>query len=193
MGRLAGWMSRGLGKRFGLGLAIAVGAWLIGTQTGHLYTAAYKKLTAKSREQVTAEALDRMRTVRIGSSLSDFSFEDIDGRRWRLGEAVPGKALICFVSLGCQSCLDELAMLSEQVTGSRLMLTAVVVSSSNPLNLKKMRDSLHLPFPVLWDEDKAFQSSLHIDSYPFNLVVDSGLIVKNVIVGSLKREDIVAI
>jgi len=189
MARLPVLSSRWHGRGLVLGLAIAVGAWFIGTQAGHLYTAMYTRFTAKSREQVTAEALDRMRTVRIGLPLSDFSFEDIDGKRWRLGEAAPGKAVICFVSLSCQSCLDELAMLSDQVRDGKLTLRAVVVSSSNPLNLKNMRDSLNLPFPMLWDEDKAFQTSLHIDSYPFNLVVDSGLIVRRVIVGALKEND----
>ena len=72
--------------------------------------------------QQTAAILRKMGTIKVGDTLSNFAFEDIDGELHLLNEILTDKTLITYMKPDCDGCLVELerlrsVALSESLRG----------------------------------------------------------------------------
>jgi len=113
---------------------------------------------------LTAAILGKMGTIKVGDTLSNFAFEDIDGELHLLKEIVTDKTLITYIKPDCDGC-------------------------ANPLHLQKLREDYGLGCLMLYDEERLFGSALKIQSFPFNLVVNRDRVILEIHANTLLPDD----
>ncbi|MEW5797076.1 MAG: redoxin domain-containing protein [Candidatus Zixiibacteriota bacterium] len=143
----------------------------------------------KQASEQTAAILRKMGTIQVGDTLMDFSLEDIDGQWHRLSELVIDKTLITFVKPDCDACLIELERLSESARGPDDNEHVLLITSANPLHLQKLRADYGLGCAILYDEERYFESALEIQTFPFNLLVNSSLVIEEIHANTLLASD----
>jgi len=137
----------------------------------------------------TAAILWKMGTIKVGDTLSNFAFEDIDGELHLLNEILADKTLITYMKPDCDGCLVELERLCAAANSPEDYEQVLIISSANPLHLHKLREDYGLGCLMLYDEERFFGSALKIMSYPFNLVVNRDRVILEVYGSVLLPDD----
>lgn len=65
----------------------------------------------------------------------------------------------------------------------------ILVSPSTPEFVNEAQKELGTAFPVLYDTLDRYRTELKIASYPFNILVDSDLTIKRIVVGALTTSE----
>lgn len=176
-----------------LGISIAlVGGSAAGYFLGKVWIGNRTKDYVAERQKGTNAVLSKMGTLEIGDTLIDHKFEDLNGMPVHLSEVVDSRTIISIMSPGCGACIDELRLLREILPSDKEFERFVVISSGNPRLLQDIRDELNVPATYLYDHRKKWLSNYDVDMFPFNISVDSGLVVMDVVVGGFVHEDIVS-
>jgi len=113
----------------------------------------------------------------------------LEGNHVELEKVVISPTFMTYFLADCHSCLEQLAFLSGQSQFIEPGLLFILVSHSNPFELKELKSRYKIEFPILYDHWNQFGSNLKIDTYPFNILVDSGLVVREIIPGELLESD----
>jgi len=130
-----------------------------------------------------------MGTIKVGDTLPNFSFEDIDGKPHRLSEVVTDKTLITYVRPDCDACLVELERLKQAAKNQDDYDHVLLITSANPLHLQKLRADYGLGCVILYDDERQFMSTLKIESFPFNLEVNRQRVILVINAGTLFPDD----
>lgn len=168
-------------------------AYLIGTQSAgwveglHLAWQVDKYRTSAAEQ--TAVILREMGTIKVGDTLANFSFEDVDGKSHLLSELVTDKTLITYLKPDCDACLEELERLRNTAKGLDDYEHILLITSANPLHLQKLRADYGLGCVILYDEERLFGTALKIQTFPFNLVVDRSLAIQAIHANTLLPDD----
>jgi peroxiredoxin len=130
-----------------------------------------------------------MGTVKLGDTLPNYSFEDIDGQLHLLSQLVTDRTIITYVKPDCDACLTELEHLRSAAEDSTDFARVLLISTANPLHLRRLRADYGLGCRVLYDEERFFGSALNIQSFPFNLVVDRDRVILEIHANPLLKAD----
>jgi peroxiredoxin len=130
-----------------------------------------------------------MGTVKLGDTLPNYSFEDIDGQRHLLSQLVTDRTIITYLKPDCDACLTELEHLRSAAVDSADFARVLLISTANPLNLQRLKADYGLGCRVLYDEERFFGSALNIQSFPFNLVIDRNRVILEIHANPLLKAD----
>lgn len=183
--------------RFGLlGLVLLLtvaAAYLLGAKVGGMWESKDRaERSSEYRSKALAHSravLERMGTVAEGDTLSDFSFEDIDGHLHRLSEILVDHTLLIYIKPDCDACLEEIERLSQVAHTPDEYSHFILISTANPLHLRKMREDYELQCLVLYDEERLFGNNLNIVSFPFGLMLDHERVIREVHASVLTDEE----
>jgi len=168
-------------------------AYVLGTQSAGLLDKWQMSQNAEQyRSKATAQTaaiLRKMGTIKVGDTLSNFAFEDIDGELHLLNEILTDKTLITYMKPDCDGCLVELERLRTAANGPEDYKQVLIISSANPLHLHKLREDYGLGCLMLYDEERFLRSALGIYTYPFNLVVNRDRVILEVYGSVLLPDD----
>jgi len=168
-------------------------AYLLGTQSAGLLD---KWNMGRNAEEYRSKAaaqpaaiLRKMGTIKVGDTLSNFAFEDIDGELHLLNEILTNKTLITYMKPDCDGCLVELERLRAAANSPEDYEQVLIISSANPLHLRELREDYGLGCLMLYDEERFFGMALEIYTYPFNLVVNSDRVILEIYGSVLLPDD----
>lgn len=128
--------------------------------------------------------------LEIGVTLDDHTFEDLNEQPVRLSDLVVGNMLICIVMPVCESCLDEMLYIRDQIDKPEDYRHLVFITSANPRFMRDIKMETGMPATFLYDHRAAYLSHYGVDTYPFNIIIDSNMIVLDVFGGGLTQADL---
>ncbi len=164
-------------------------AYFTGVEAGQ-YLNHRKRAETRARGVNTTRAiLDRMQTIEVGDTLFNYVFEDIDGREVSLDDLVTSRTVITYMQTDCDGCLLELEEMIKTVTDPADYRHFILISSANPLHLRKLRDNFGLDCAILYDEERQFGHALNIYSYPFSVIVNGSRVILDIRADALWAED----
>jgi peroxiredoxin len=111
-----------------------------------------------------------------GQPMPSFAATDLSGRAIESHEFLGKATTIIFVSPSCSSCavtLDELAVLSERVDGSVL-----VVCRSSPGRCRRIRELYGIDVPVVPDREFRISRLFGVTTVPTAVIVDDDGVVQ---------------
>jgi hypothetical protein len=162
----------------------------LATVTGNYLGSAYSSRKARAeRELITRDALKRIQAVEVGKRLPNHVFHDLSMNEVGLASLISGPKVISIISPTCGACEFQLEELSRYLPEDFQRNSVVVISPYHPPKLKMLRDSLNLKAPILFDYGSIYIDSLMINAFPFNIMVDSNLIITDIIVGPISPND----
>lgn len=100
--------------------------------------------------------MDDVDRIRIGFMLPNFTLKDFSGKEIKLADFWGKKDLIVFFfdDYGCQDCGNFLADLQSNLNElSGLDAVVLSIGVDHPRFLEKLRQKLHLEYPVLYDNN----------------------------------------
>jgi peroxiredoxin len=178
-------------------ILIAAVAYVLGSRAGRVWNQKqHSDRRAAYRSQALAHSaavLERMGTIAIGDTLSNYSFEDIDGNLRRLSDILVDNTLLIYIKPDCDACLEEIDRLSKTAHTSGDYSHFILISTANPLHLRKLRDDQGLQCLLLYDEERLFGNNLKISSFPFGLLLNRERVIEEVYASVLSDEDIATI
>ena len=184
-------------SHFGWGVLIAA-ALAVGAFGGK----AVSSILAKRQEgarlahrlELQKQILGQMKTFKLGDTLVDHEFDDIDGRTIRLSSVVraSGGAIIGIISPECSVCAEEVSGLAKLVPDSAFRSRILFISSGNVEELENLRRLSGLTNLFLCDRNAAWLSQYKVHTFPFNVFVDRNLVVREIIPSSLTEPDLEA-
>jgi len=143
---------------------------------------------AKENEFPIAAALE------VGDTLRDYVFEDIDRNPLRLSDLTSKITLLVFFQPDCSGCEMEIEDLNRTLRDSLDSRYFLFISPGNPRLIEDMKRDYHLHAPVLYDHRAAFTYGMYrIAAYPYNVVIDKDMVVKDIILGSLPEDELARI
>lgn len=126
----------------------------------------------------------------VGDTLLGHTFETLDLKNVALSELIDGTTLISIMDPECHSCLEELATVCSIAGEDFLRERMVLISEANPRLLVEVRDSLDLPSPILYDHRGQWIQHYRVTSLPFNLIVDSDLVIGQIIATQVTGDEV---
>lgn len=174
---------------------IVIGAGLLvggfgGSHVAKTVRAIQSERQGRERLQVQESVLKQMGTLNVGDTLQDHVFEDLNLQPVRLSSIVSTPTIISVFDPGCDACLEELATYQQILSPAALKRNVIFISGSNPRYMAELVASTGLVSHVLYDHHSAWLGSYRILTFPFNLVRDSDLVVRRIIVGQLEEDDL---
>lgn len=178
-------MARANLKKVGMAalvLAVVIaGAFILGTEAGNIVN---ERRYVDSRDHSTASMLSQMQTLEIGGKLPDHTFENLDGTDVRLSDLITGRTIVCFFDVDCGGCLFELEAMQTALADS-LRRHVILISHDDRIDLQEARDTYNIEALILWDQDAFYARKHKINSRPFNVMVDSTLTIRRIVIGML--------
>jgi peroxiredoxin len=185
------WRTIGWGAGIGV-LTIAV-AYVVGVQAGNLINR-YRRGDYRSRRDAqTKQILEKMGTIHVGDTLPDFALEDLEGHIWRLSELVRGPTLITFFKPDCGACEVQIQEMKRVLKTDADWRRIVLISSANPLHLKRFVQDRELKCVVLYDEDRIVTQALKVFATPMTISANKTKGIDSIIVGVMYQDEINAI
>jgi len=169
-------------------ITISIG-YIIGVRAGNYFSEEKQtEIRAKGVKQ-TREVLETMGSLKVGTTLTDYSFDGVDGKNYKLSELVSNRSLICYIQTDCPSCLTELNGIVEAVKNDTDFKYFIIISDASVEDLRELRDNFRLKCPLLHDSNRGFGEAYKIFSFPFSLVVNSELQVEEIYTTPLLPDD----
>lgn len=174
---------------FILAVIVTVGvAYILGVTAAGIFQ---KYRVEKSREEGTRAVLEQMGTgLGIGVALPDAELEDLDGYPVRLRDVLQARTMISFISPGCKGCEIQMERIRESVRGSQADDRFVLISSSDPAELREIKNEYCRNCRFLHDRDNEYVKKLGVFTYPLSFVVDSTLMIVAVIGGAPEKRQL---
>lgn len=178
-----------------LGTLAVISSLALGGLAGKLISLSVKERNEKQwlqhRAELRRQVLAEMKTMKIGDTLVDYEFDDLDGRTIRLSSLVREKgAIIGIISPDCGACQEEVSGLTKLIPNSSLRSRFIFVSAGDVQQLQNLRRVSELTNPFLVDRNSAWSSNYRIPNLPFNVIVDHNLVVQEILPMSLAPEDV---
>ncbi len=173
---------------FMTGIAIST-AYILGVEAGGFLNAKKIEESSMHREHFRNLILDKNETLTIGGKLPNYFFRNLNGDYVELEKIVKSPTLITYFLADCASCFEQIEILSGLSITDKSKLSCVFISHSNPFELIEVRNKYKIDWPILYDHWNQYGSNLQINTYPFNIVVDSGLVIRDLIPSSFQEYD----
>jgi peroxiredoxin len=164
-------------------------AYILGVQAGNLINSRNKGNYLQTREFQTKAILEKMENLAVGDTLANHAFFGLDLNLVSLSKLIKRKAVLSFADPGCGACLSQLEELQGAVTDSADYRYFILISFTTPLLLKEYKETYELGSRILYDENEEWKNSLGIKIAPFNLIVNSSLVIERVIAGQMTAKD----
>ena len=172
-------------------IVIAV-AYIFGVEAGGLIGSFQTKKWKEKREQQRQIILDKKEALQIGQKLPNYFFYDLDGNLVEFEKVAHGQKqfVICYLDSDCGSCREQLDIFSKIQVPADHLNAVIIISHSNPFELKEIRDSYKIKFPILYDYWNQYGIHLKIKEFPFNIIADSQLIITNLTPNVLLEDEV---
>ncbi len=156
-------------------------AWVLGTFAAEMYSKGRKR---EAQQMI----LRQMDDLKVGDTLVDWEFENLQFQGSRMSESVGGRTLVYVVDPECHTCVEDIEVLSRLTGTGDAELPILIISGGNPRYLLDWQRKYSLPIPILYDHGRAFCQSLDITTYPFHFVISKELVVEELMPGTLEPE-----
>lgn len=163
-------------------IAVAV---IVGTEAGNFYN---ERRAIEQRDDLTAAKLRQMQTLEIGGKLQDHTFENLEGEDVRLSDLITNRTIVCFFDIACGACLMELEEM-QAALGDSLRRHVILISHDDRVDLQEARRAYNIEAPILWDQDSFYALNLKITTRPFNVMIDSTLTIREIVIGMLNGSE----
>lgn len=141
------------------------------------------------RAELTAAILQQMGgTITIGKPLPNARFEGLDGTARDLQSMISANTIVVFLDAECHYCLDEIQTICRVFKEDGHTPPVVFISDANLDELRALRDQYEILVPIFHDPDGSYAISLAVTTFPFNVVVDKTLSVRDVIAGPIPAD-----
>ncbi|MBD3404379.1 redoxin domain-containing protein [candidate division GN15 bacterium] len=90
-----------------------------------------------------------------GDTLADHVFEDLEEQPVRLSDLVVGNMLISVVMPTCESCLDEMLYIRDQIDNPDDYRHLVFITSANPRFMRDIKEETGLTAAFLYDPSRS--------------------------------------
>lgn len=162
-------------------------AYVLGSLAAEWY---YNNKRAQQADDLRETVLAKIEHLKPGFVMPDWRLETLEFELTQLSDHIGARTVLAFIEPGCESCMDEMEQLGKTLSDSASFARILFVSAGNPRELMDIGHTYGLHSTILYDHERAFCSQLGILIYPFHLVVDSELVVSQVIRGRLGEENI---
>jgi len=115
------------------------------------------------------------RHLKEGEIPPDFTLKDLRGKTHSLSQAKGKITVIIYWRVSQErslSALKELKMLFEKLSDQPLEILAVTKDTGELSEIKKLKKSLEIPFPILLDSDAAVYSGFGVFVFPSTALID---------------------
>ncbi len=126
--------------------------------------------------------------LEAGDRLPDSQFMTLDGHFVRLSEIISNRVIIAFIDHKSDYSRFQLKEFKRIIECDDKDQALIIISKSPIAELNALRDEFAIRSTFLLDIDGEYETSLGIIIFPFNIVVDSGLIIDAIKPGVLGRE-----
>jgi len=175
------------------GVTLVILAYLIGTQSADWMrewnTARHADEYRAMAAEQTAAILRKMGTIEVGDTLPNFPLEDIDGKMHMLSELLTDKTLITYLKPDCDACLEELERLRIVANGPNDYEHVILITSANPLHMHRIRKEYGLGCVILYDDERFVGTTLRIQTFPFNLILNRDRVIEAIDGSTMLAED----
>ncbi|MDH3891729.1 MAG: peroxiredoxin family protein [candidate division Zixibacteria bacterium] len=165
--------------------AVITVAVIVGVEAGNFYN---ERAAKQSRSDFTEYKLAQMQTLGVGGKLQDHTFENLEGADVRLSDLVTDRAIVLFFDVACGSCLVELEQMQTALADS-LRRRIILISHDDRVDLQEARTAYNIDAHILWDQDNFYAHNLEINNRPFNVMIDSTLTIKKIVVGVMEGSE----
>jgi thiol-disulfide isomerase/thioredoxin len=119
---------------------------------------------------------------------------DLDGRTVSAGSVSSDALLIHFFATWCEPCREEFASLARLTEGYPDIKVLAINVAEVPLRVRRFLETVHVPFPVLLDTDRAVTKAWGVSILPTTFVLDRGHAARLFVEGDLDwmHPDVVA-
>jgi hypothetical protein len=139
---------------------------------------------------VVSHSPDSIFALGTGDTLTDHVFEDLEEQPVRLSDLVVGNMLISVVMPTCESCLDEMLYIRDQIDNPKDYRHLVFITSANPRFMRDIKEETGLTAAFLYDHRAEYLSRYDVQAYPFNIIIDSNMVVLDIFGGGLTQTDL---
>jgi peroxiredoxin len=177
-------LSRTIHARMSLVLVSLVavgGAVTLGLIAGRLVRSGQQNEARIERESYIRGVLDYMEGIEQGDTLPDYRFESLDREMLSLRSLVQRRSLLLFFDYYCDDCISEIQTISDRFCKDSVPSQIILISSSNPFRLQDLKKQYNITCRMLYDEQRWYGRHLNISAYPLNVVVDSDMVVKELL------------
>lgn len=165
--------------------ALKVGAYINNKRLEQKQQAVEQK-----KKDFTEALLDHMQSLNIGDTLPDHRFEDLYRRPVYLSSLVRGQTILIFFDPYCENCNEEMNTVNRAVSTTREYEYFIFISGGNPRLIEEMPALAELKSPVLYDHNREYINRFKIFTFPFNVVIDKNLVVREVYGETLTPDEI---
>lgn len=128
--------------------------------------------------------------MEIGAKIPNYYFHDLDGNFVELENIIKSKTLLTYITADCDACIIQVEALKKHSESYNTDFKFMLISFSSPFNLMELLENYELSYMTLYDHGKQYGNHLGISIFPFNIVLDSGLIVTGIFPGKLMEEQL---
>lgn len=123
--------------------------------------------------------LSQMRFVNPGDTIADLELSDLNGEKTLLSRHVSGKSMLVFFEPDCPACEKQMQVILKSATEPEELARFVFITSGNYTisYLKEFFGSGPHSLNLVVDPEDSLARRLRVRSFPFNLVVNEGLVV----------------
>ncbi len=128
----------------------------------------------------------------MSTKIPNFFFYDLDGNLVELTKIADenNSLLICYFIKDCEGCHEQLEIISKLAVQENWDKSIVLMSNSNPFELRELQNAFQLKMPILYDHWGQYGIHLNINDYPFSIVIDRELVITHLFPKILLEEEI---
>lgn len=177
--------------------AVICGSLLLGGAGGKIASVAYQNSrmndALRERAEIQEAILREMGTLAIGDTLFNCVFTGLNLKPARLADWVTSRTLLSIVDPDCEVCTKEIEFLCNQLLPKTLENQVLFLSAANPLLLSELQNAYAPVVRILFDYNREWIGRYRISTFPFNIVIDSHLVVQEIIAAQIVPEDLTRI
>ncbi len=170
-----------------ISIIVVSAAYVAGTEARNYFQT---KKVQEAREKISKSPVMKLNDLKVGDKLPDGIFDDLSFQSTTLAEYVNGKTIITFMSPTCNSCLEDIEFIYENVPNSNYYNKFVYISYGNPRLLLDIKNEYNVQSPILYDHNAKYSSQFDVTIFPLHMLVDENLTVLDIYAGSITENDI---
>ena len=177
-------------------VTLVIMAGLIGVGVGFSVKWACDAIAMRSLNQQQMEKtriiLEQMGTFALGDTISLMGLESLNGPPLLTDLIIGDGVWIIVVDPACQACEVNLARIKREVPSRIQETELILICKGNRDAARNLQINLALDIPILYDPGSEWSDGYHIFTFPFSILVDSSLVVREVVAGTLSTDQITA-
>lgn len=144
-------------------------------------------------QPLRAEAPRRLVSAPL-PSMPSLVLPDLDGRQVDAASVRADAVLVHFFATWCEPCREEFASLARLTGSGRNIKVLAINVAEVPVRVRRFLESVHVPFPILLDADRAVTKAWDVSVLPTTYVLDRAKAARLFVEGDLDwmRPDVVA-